>query len=206
MTICITTFNPEQLVFACDQLTYHWKNNFLEDFFNGKIKFDHTNLKTYIKRVEKSEPKIIQLNSHMAIMRGGDVKLNSVVEDLKKANIKQQIIQRLKQLNITPSIWECAIGQFTKNKCCVEFISYHNGIIKTEQHIIGQTINSLSQEIVDIFQKEYATNLFFAETNTEKIRILNQFFNKITELYDGLAGGTPIIAIINREGFKWLQQ
>jgi hypothetical protein len=206
LTICITTFNPDQIIFASDQLAYQWKDNLLDLFFDEKMTFDHTNIKGCIEKVLVNKyPKILKIGSHTAIIRGGDVRLNHVTDGLDTTtSIVEQIISRLKQTNIKPSIWACEVGSFT-DSCSVHSITYHNRTIQKQHNIIGQSINTLSQEIVDIFHKQFATDLWFAETNAKKIHVLNQFFKEISDLYNGLAGGIPIIALINREGFKWLQ-
>jgi len=51
------------------------------------MKFDHTNIKECIEKILVNKyPKILKVGSHTAIIRGGDVRLNHVTENLDETN------------------------------------------------------------------------------------------------------------------------
>jgi hypothetical protein len=46
---------------------------------------------------------------------------------------------------------------------------------------------------------------FYLSNTQEKIKIITDFFQETTKLYNGLAGGTPQIALLNEKGFQWIR-
>lgn len=206
MTILIYACTPEELLLCSDLFRYNHKKGVLEAFWEGTFKFDHTNFKDNLKSAETNAPKIFQITKNTALMRGGDTRLNHAVENLNaEQDIPKQIIDRLRHTNIEPpSIWGCYVGSFYKDGCAIQSIGSKNGEVTYQRVDVGVIIDTFSQEIIDIFHRKYVTDFWFLGINA-KIKILNSFFEEITKLYDGLAGGTPQICQINKEGFKWLQ-
>ena len=54
----------------------------------------------------------------------------------------------------------------------------------------------------DIFQK-YVMGFYLSNTE-QKTKIIQEFFKDVTELYAGVAGGKPVVAKIDKNGFKWI--
>jgi hypothetical protein len=84
-------------------------------------------------------------------------------------------------------------------------ITYKNGEIETKEQTTDNIwFDSFAPEIKEIFFKKYI-NLFYLASTQEKIKIINEFFKEVTELFGGLAGGKAEIAVLNDQGFQWIR-
>lgn len=171
-----------------------------------RLVIDHANFNEYVERIETNAPKIHRLTKNVTLICGGDGSFIDVIQNLNNhKNVANQILERLKKKRLT-AFWTCHIGKFNKKTGKTELtnITYENGSVKAEESVADSIFfDSFTPETKDIFFNKYAMP-FYISTTTEKTKILQEFFKEITELYDGLAGGIPIIAKIDKNGFQWL--
>ena len=165
---------------------------------------DHNNFKEYIESFETNAPKIHRLTKKTALCSGGDGSFSDVIQNLNpRKNISKQILERLKKKH-QKAFWFCHIATVRKGKPTLTSMSYEAGEIKTEESVKDNiTLNSFAPEMRDIFFGKYVMP-FYISTTGEKTKILQQFFDEISKLYEGQAGGTPIIAKIDKDGFRWI--
>jgi hypothetical protein len=165
---------------------------------------DHNNFKEYIESFETNAPKIHRLTKKTALCSGGDGSFSDVIQTLNpRKNIPKQILERLKKKHLT-AFWFCHVATVRKGKPTLTSISYEAGEIKTEESVSDNiTLNSFAPEMKDIFFGKYVMP-FYIGTTGEKTKILQEFFDEIGKLYEGRAGGTPVIAKIDKDGFKWV--
>jgi hypothetical protein len=192
MTIMIVSFTPKEIIFVSDTYRYFLKEGTTEDVLNHKLEIDHTNLKDHIESYETNCPKI-----HEGLICGGDGRFSDIIKD---KNTPEQIIERLKHKGKLNAYWSCHIGELGK----LTSIIYKNGEIETQEQTTDNIwFDSFALEIKEIFFKKYIAQFYMANTQ-EKIKIINEFFKEITALFNGLAGGTPQIAILNEKGFNYI--
>ena len=207
MTILIVSFKPDEILFCSDTFRYYLKPDTVKDVLEHRLEITHANFKDHIEKIETDNPKIHQINKNVGLICGGDGFFNNIIEDLDaKKNIPKQIKKKLEQKKCDHSaFWSCHVGRFAKGKCELTSIVYKNGIIETEEHAGDHvSFDSFAPEMAKLFFSKHVSQFYISDTN-EKIKILTRYFKEIAELYNDLAGKTPIKAKIDSEGFKWIQ-
>jgi hypothetical protein len=160
----------------------------------------HQNLENYVNHIETNRTKIQKLTNDKAIMSGGIQDLNDILKNLDaKHNIVAQITTRLKQKNIK-GLWVCYVAEPNS----LHTITYRNGNVTVEEEQ-PKTIrlSCFTPECEELFKAKYYT-IFSLATIKEKVQVISDFFEEVTKLYEGLAGGKPIMAKLDSEGFKWI--
>jgi hypothetical protein len=197
----IVSFTPKETVFISDTFRYYLKHGTIENVLNHTLEINHNNLKEHIETYETDAPKIHRITKNIALICGGDGRFSDISEGLNECeNTATQILQRLKRKGKLGAYWSCHIPQLGK----LTSITYKNGEIETQEQTTDNIwFDSFAPEIKEIFFKKYI-NLFYLATTQEKIKIINEFFKEVTTLFNGLAGGTPQIAILNEKGFQQL--
>jgi len=189
----IVSFTPKEILFASDSFRYYLKEGTVEDVLSHKLEINHTNLKDHIETYETNCSKI-----HEGLICGGDGRFSDIITEGK--NTPEQIIERLKRKGKLNAYWSCHVGELGK----LTNITYKNGEIETKEQTTDNIwFDSFSPEIKEIFFKKYIMQFYLANTQ-EKIKIIHEFFKEITTLFNGLAGGTPQIAILNENGFNYI--
>jgi hypothetical protein len=155
--------------------------------------------------VQQDAPKIFRIGKSTAILACGDERFKSIITNLnKRKNISKQVTEQLKHRKLN-AYWACHVARFNKRTEKMELTSflYQSGEIKIEEHDRDMIqMDTFSPEMKDAFQKNVMI-FYLADTN-EKIKIVRFFFDEISQLYDGQAGGAPIVAKLDRNGFQWL--
>lgn len=200
----IVSYTPDEILFASDTFRYYLKSDTVKAVLEHTLEINHKNFKEHIEKIEFNKPKIHKITRNTGLIAGGDGRLNDVIQNLnKRKNIPKQIMERLEQYD-HEAFWSCHVATVRKGKVQLTSIFYKNGKITTKQHIKDNiSLDSFAPEMKDIFFKKYVMQFYISNTQ-EKIKILNEFFNEITELFNKLAGGNPKIAKIDSEGFKWI--
>lgn len=202
MTIIGVAFTPKETFCFSDRLRYYLTENTAEDVLNHRLEIDHTNLKEHIESYETNAPKIHKITKNIALVSGGDGRFTDIIEGLNtRKNTVTQILQRLKRKGKLNAYWNCHIAQLGK----LTSIRYKNGEIELKEQTTDNIwFDSFAPEIKEIFFKKYI-NFFYLATTQEKIKIVNEFFKEVTELFGGLAGGKAEIAILNEQGVQWIR-
>lgn len=208
MTITIAWFSPEQILFVADKFTYTIPNAILKPFLNGSKQITHQNMKKIVMKAEQTTPKIHKLSKNKGIIFGGLRTLEDAIQKLNpRKNLTKQIVEKLKQ-HKEKTKWSCIIGSYKKKRCECIHIIYINGNVQTRQITNrineGITIDAFSTEIMELFKLKYVHLLLLSTTLEEQIQTFKQFFCEITTLFEGLAGGEPQIAKIDKKGFQWV--
>jgi len=205
MTIMIVSFTPKEILFASDSFRYFLKEGTTEDVLKHTLEIDRTNLKDHIETYETNCPKIHKITKTCGLIAGGDSRFSDIIEGLNtRKNITKQIMERLQQKGKLTAFWSCHIGRFRKGKAELTSIVYEKGSINVKESVQDNiSFDSFAPEMKDVFFKKYVYPFYLSDLKC-KITILNEFFTEITQLFNGLAGGTPIIAKIDKDGFRWI--
>jgi hypothetical protein len=206
MTILITSYTSSEIVLVSDLFRYVLKKGVLEDVLNQKLQITHENLKERVERIEKDAPKIHRLTKNVALSCSGDCSFNDIIQNLNaRKDVPKQILARLQNKKLE-AFWTCHVASFNKKTGKAELTSiiYEKGSLKTKESTQDNiTLDSFALETKDLFFKKYGM-VFYVGSTEEKTKIIQEFFSEITELFQGDAGGEPIIAKIDKDGFKWI--
>lgn len=201
MTILIISYTPSQILFASDSYRYYLKDGIVEDVLTHKLEVNHTNFEKHIETFQTDCPKIHRVTRNIGLICGGDSRFSDIIEGLNKhKNIEKQITERLQQKGTLKAFWSCHIGRTAKGKVELTSIIYECGKISATEHKEGVVFDSFAPEM----QKLFPFMPFYMSNMEQKVKIVNEFFEQISKLYNGMAGGTPIIARIDRNGFHWI--
>lgn len=206
MTIMIVSYTPKQILFASDTFRYYLKPDTVKAVLEHTLEINHTNFKEHIETIEFNKSKIHRITRNVGLCCGGDGTFSDIIQNLnKRKSITKQILKRLKQKQCDhKAFWSCHVATVRKGKVQLTSIFYKNGKITTKQHTKDNIeFSSFTPEMKDIFFKKYVM-LFYISNIKQKIQVVNEFFNEITELFNNLAGGEPKIAKIDSEGFQWI--
>jgi len=177
----------------------------LEAVLNHTLEVNHSNFKQHVKVVEQNAPKIFRIGKNTAILACGDERFRTIIDNLnKRKNISKQIAEQLKNRKLS-AYWSCHVARYNKRIEKMELTSYtyESGNVKIVKHDRDNIeLDSFSPEMRDVFQKNVM--IFYLADTEEKIKIIQFFFNEIDALYGHVAGGAPIIAKLDRNGFQWL--
>jgi hypothetical protein len=202
MTIIGAAFTPRGTFFFSDLIQYYLTENTIEDVLNHTLEIDHSNLKEHITSYKIAASKIHRITEKIGLVCGGDGRFSDIIEGLNTCeDTVAQILERLKCKGKINAYWTCHVAQLDK----LTSITYKNGEIEiTEQTTDTIWFDSFAPEIKELFFKKYI-NFFYLATTQEKIKIINEFFKEVTELFGGLAGGKAEIAVLNEQGFQWIR-
>jgi hypothetical protein len=206
VTISVTFSSKDEILLVSDQFRYLLKDNVVEDTLAHRLTVTHENFEQCVQTIERDAPKIFRFGKNIGLIAAGDTRFSSILTTLnKRGNIRKQILDELKQKKIE-GFWTCRIGWYNRKKEKTEMVSitYENGKVDVTEHdrdTVG--FDSFSPEMKDIFFKKYAM-LFYLGDTEEKTVVVKEFFDEISKLYNGKAGGQAVIAKIDKDGFKWI--
>jgi len=206
MTIGITFSDYKEIMLVSDEYRYLLMDGVVEDALLHKLQITHENFEQCVQTIERNAPKIFRFGKNIGILATGDCRFSSILTTLnKRGNITKQILEQLKQKKLE-GFWSCRIGKYNTKKEKTEMVSitYENGkvnIIEHDRDTVG--FDSFSPEMKDVFFKKYVTAFYVGNTE-EKITVVKEFFEEISTLYNNKAGGEPVIAKIDRNGFQWI--
>lgn len=208
MTIGISflDFAKNELTFISDTYRYLLKDGVVKDVLTHRLEVTHKNFEDCIQSIYNDAPKIFKFGKNTGILAAGDTRFSTILTTLnKRGDIIKQILDELKQRKIE-GFWSCRIGKYNRKKEKIELttVTYENGKVEVIEHdrdTVG--FSSFSPEMKDIFFKKYATSFYLSEME-EKITTVKEFFEEISTLYNNKAGGQPIIARLDKNGFRWI--
>lgn len=208
MTVLVVSYTASEIVLVSDEFKYVLKNGVLGDVLSRKLEITHTNLNEHVERIERDSFKIHPLTQNMALCCSGDTSFSDIIQDLNVCeDVSVQILARLQNKNLN-AFWTCHIAKFNEQTGKAELTSiiYDRGTIKTKESTQGNiSLDSFAPETADLFFKKYVMDFYISNTE-EKVKIIQEFFKEITEIFDGNAGGIPIIAKIDKDGFRWVSR
>ena len=206
MTIIIVSYTAQEIVLVSDSFKYVLKDGVLEDVLGHKLEITHANLNEHVERIERDSFKIHPLTRNMAVCCSGDSSFGDIIQHLNvREDIPKQILARLENKKLTV-FWTCHVARFNEKTGKAELTSivYDRGTIKTKEHAQDNiSLDSFAPETAELFFKKYAM-VFYVGNTEEKTKVVQEFFEEITEIFQGNAGGIPTIAKIDKNGFHWV--
>lgn len=212
MTITVTSYRPNRILFCSDTYNYSVNLNILNKALQGEYTFNHKNFKEAIVKIIEDKPKIHKFGKSIGVMWTGDLfyKDKSLLRGLNmQKDVICQLEKRLrarKEKKLTNLSFYAGRFDKERSQCVLDYLYYKNGQIRrSEQYDKGnwRFLSTFSPEIKEIFHRKY-DRAFLNSVTDVQISVVHAFFQEITSLYNGLAGGNPIFAVIDKEGFRWI--
>jgi len=202
MTLLLAYHGGDFILFAADKFGYDIMDESLDLLLDGQITLNSENFGQYVKGTFP-DLKIFQISESKMIMHGGTVGQLTITDLFDREKLLEKLRTLTdKKFHITVYFAE----RRESGECVLIKVTCHNGAISQIWINPGTIyIFSFSEEIEKIFLTQFKEQFWAAQTIEDKISILTDFYNKIHDLYHGLAGGIIQVAKVDKGGFKWLR-
>jgi len=205
MTLLLAYHGGEYILFAADKFSYNATNDVLDSLMDNRLILNSENFARFVEVTGRnSDIKILQIDEFKAVMVGGTGRLKLSTEDLFN---QEKLVSKLKTIKQHDHL-TVYYGEYQKenDRCILTRIVYHNGLISEQPFNFNNVgLFDFSEEIENVFFTEFHSKFYDAQTIKDKVKVLNDFYNRISNLYHSLVDGTPAIAVIDKEGFRLLQ-
>lgn len=210
MTIVIVDrLRPNNVLIWSDYLNYEIPSDIAKKLEKDLVTIKPENWQAgkWLHSVNRNTPKIFELSDRVAVAVGGSAVVEKTLfVGINMENASEWIIEKMKKL---PHNENFGLGVFLikalQNEISVERLSLFNGKVKKETWNEPTIILSMFGGLNQTFRKKYLTNYAYADSTKGKRAVVEQFFNDLSNEFNGNLGGKVLGAEISiKDGFKWI--
>ena len=204
MTIVITYLDKDKILFFGDFFKYFVRHSDEAETAKG---ITPQNFDRLVHHYETNRIKIRKLSNSMVLADAGDDVTNEIVGNIDPdENMPSQIIARLGKLpayKLKNINWSARIGIWIRNRAILYSIICENNIMRAFESTGRFFALDTFEPLYNLFKTAYLKAFDLSTTDSGKKRVVQDFFNDVSDLYDGRAGGKLKCAKLDRGEFKW---